>query len=226
MFVLDGLSGGIGVAYFKGMNNITRQGNSRMAEEIRDMDTFARVYKERVRATLRKFGVRNPDLLNDLEQEVYLRMIDKKTLEVFDPEKGSFGTHVYQVIRTIALNFHRASIHDPLGKAELLMMIGEGGEEFLHPEVSKQLVEDGDEGGVTGEFLELLYKELAKEPVWRSKSSKGESIKSLSMVCSLMQRGFKPKEIASIFNVGQSSVSVWIKKIRTHAQRVREKMAQ
>lgn len=193
-------------------------------EDIKDMRTFVKLWKARVQATLKRFGVRDQMLLEDLEQEVYLRMIQKKTLEVFDTEKGSFSTHVFQVIRTVALNYHRASNHDPINKSEPLMMTGEEGEEFLHPEISKLIIDRPDAEGVTEEFLELLYKELAKETVWRSKSSKGTSIKSLSTVCNLLQIGYKPKEIAAIFLVGQSSVSVWVKKIREHAKRVREMM--
>lgn len=191
--------------------------------KITDMDTFVKIWGPRVVATLRRLGVRNGELLKDLEQEVYVRMMEKGTLECFDPVKGSFVTHVFQVIRTIAYNYHRASKKDIINIAESIEMRGEGDEEFLHPEVAKLIVEAEDTGPIE-EFLELLYKELDKFEPWRSKSAHGETIKSLSMVCQLLMRGYKPKEIAHIFRVGPSSVSVWRKKIYDVACKIREEM--
>ena len=191
---------------------------------IKDMSEFVQVWSPRVRATLRKFGIREDSLLDDLEQDVYFRMIDKKTLEVYDPDKGSFVTHIYQVIRTIALNYHRAKLHDPVSKSEHLMMYGQGDEEFLHPEVAKILVTDQPNATVVDEFLEKLYTELARVPAWKTSSRNGSTIKSLTMVCQLLHQGFKPREIASIFRVGPSSVSVWMDRIRKIAVRVREDM--
>ncbi|GAI04088.1 unnamed protein product [marine sediment metagenome] len=56
-----------------------------MVNEPKDITAFVKSWSSRVRSTLRKFGVRNTELLNDLEQDVYVRMIEKKTLETFKP---------------------------------------------------------------------------------------------------------------------------------------------
>lgn len=183
-------------------------------EPIRDMDTFVKKWSPRVRSTLRRFGIRNNDLLNDLEQEIYFRMITNRTLEVYDPAKSQFSTHIYQVIRTIALNYKRASTRDPVSCGEPLMMHGEGDDEFLHPEVAKNLTTEDKEGKPVDEFMERLYKELGKVPSWSSGSKHGRSVKSLTVVCRLIQQGYKPKEIAKVFNVGESSVSAWMERIR------------
>lgn len=193
-----------------------------MTQVITDMDIFVREWGLRVRSTLKKLGVKNSELLNDLEQEVYLRMIEKRTLETYDSAKGGFSTHVFQVIRTIAFNHYRAKKRNPIDVSESIIMVGEGGEEFLHPEVARSIQEE--DKAPLEEFLELLYLELDKFKSWRSRSSNGTTIKSLTVVCRLLETGYKPKEIAQIFKVGNSSVSVWVKKIRAVAIEVRRKI--
>lgn len=193
-----------------------------MSKHPKDMTEFAKEYGPRVRSTLMRMGVSNQDTLNDLEQDVYLRMIQNNTLGVFDAAKGSFTTHIYQVIRTVAFNHHRAVKRIPLDCAEPIQLgAAEDDGEFLHPEVAKICTRDS-EADPNNEFLELLYKELAKFPAWKSGSAKkGETLKSLTVVCQLLYQGYAPKEIASVFKVGTSSVSVWVKKIRLVAKEVR-----
>jgi hypothetical protein len=195
-------------------------------EPISDMTVFVKEWSPRVRSTLMRLGIRETELLNDLEQDVYYRMIVNCTLEIYDPTLGaSFSTHVYQVIRTIALNYHRAKVRNPLTMAESIE-IASGGEEqeFLHPEVAKLCVSTEEGMTSTNEFLDLLYKELAKERPWKSGPKGGQgTVKSLSVICKMMHLGYRPKEIAYIFKASPSAVSVWVLKIRGIAKELRER---
>jgi len=77
-----------------------------------DMDTFYRTWKDRVRAAIKNFGVRDSSLIDDLEQNVYVRMIKFRVIEecicaLPSPVGASFTTHVFGVIRTVCLNHLR-----------------------------------------------------------------------------------------------------------------------
>ena len=183
-------------------------------EPTRDMETFVRTWSPRVRATLRKFGAKNSALCDDLEQDVYVRMLQNNTLGIWDVDKGSFATHIFQVIRTVALNSVRARKRNALDRSERIDMTGEDGEQFLHPEVAKLLKTADAETDVVSEFMERLYEELHNIPSWTSGSRNGRTVKSLSKVCQLWCQGYSAAEIARVFRVGPSSVSAWLQKIK------------
>lgn len=197
-------------------NNISEKLPASKDRIPKDFKELVRDWSGRVRSTLRRFGINNSDLLNDLEQEAYLRMLKYDIINASDPEKGTFATYVFRIARTIALNHHRTSRRDVLDRAEPLVLHGKAGEEFVHPEVDRMLAADNDQEdkSVIDQFLEILYDEIKKAPAWQSKSWRGTSIKSLSKTCDLMLDGFYPSEIARIFSVSPSAVSNWFKKMK------------
>lgn len=98
-----------GEKFPKSANRIRRElrckGNHAM-----NMTDFYRGWKQRVQGNIRKFGFRDPHLIGDLEQTIYLRMIKFRTIEDCKcalTGAAAFSTHAFSVVRTVCLNYLR-----------------------------------------------------------------------------------------------------------------------
>ena len=56
------------------------------------------------------------DEWDDLVNEVFLRIMDKKQLEKFDPNKANFGGVIFYVSRSICVNYLSRNSRNPLGE--------------------------------------------------------------------------------------------------------------
>lgn len=69
------------------------------------MESFIKVYEGWVTNQIRKFGVNNEQDVEDLRQEIYIRMIERRPIEKWDGAGPAIKTYVFPVIRSIVYNF-------------------------------------------------------------------------------------------------------------------------
>jgi hypothetical protein len=278
---------------------------------ITDMNKFCIAWSDRVRAGIKKFGIRESNVIDDLEQTVYLRMITFRILEdciCALEDSSAFSTHSFGVIRAVCLNYLRdngksancskcekhedcvngyclhckycrtyntnpdckvckscnsdsyrlcpscgvkkvcklcklcyscrnereKSVRNVLSQAEPLLMGGEDGEEYLHPEVVKLCDDDGIENGTFKQFEDMLYLEMeeidSKSPKtpngWTLTTPDGEQhrMKSLTMIYNMDKAGLSPSEIGRQLRLSAATISLKRKLIGQLAQKVFDRM--
>lgn len=80
-------------------------------------EVFTRVYSDRIAASVRSKGVRDPALVEELTQQIVVRIFEKDHLDKYDPKRSRFSTHIFTVINSIVVNSWRRKRTDPLGEA-------------------------------------------------------------------------------------------------------------
>lgn len=98
-----------GERFPKSANRIDRDLRCK-GDHVMNMDEFYRTWRKKVRANIRRFGFRDPYMIGDLEQAVYLRMIKFRTIEDCKcalAGGAAFSTHAFSVVRTVCLNYKR-----------------------------------------------------------------------------------------------------------------------
>lgn len=69
-----------------------------------------------VRTLVRTFMTHgSEDELDTLTQDVFLRCLDKKVIESFNPDKANFGGVIYYVTRSVCANYLDHKSRDPVG---------------------------------------------------------------------------------------------------------------
>ena len=89
-----------------------------------------------------------PDDIEDLRQQILLRVHERKYLKKYNPSKGSFNTYLYWLIRSVVVNQFESNERNPLNTAIPVVEsaeIGEGTPGALVLEAYKDAVDDSFE---------------------------------------------------------------------------------
>jgi len=163
--------------------------------------------------------------LDDLIQDVYLRIIRYKTLNVYDVSRGiSIEEHLYQVVRTVVFNNHRLKKHRTWGNAK---EVHEESENFFWDYILQ--VSGLEENVFQGMFIETVKAEIEKHPSWGQNLVRIDGDfqvvqKSYSNIYYwLVDKGLSKTEVARRLGVSSGSVTQYLKRIRVIIEPVLQK---
>lgn len=157
-----------------------------------------------------------------LQQDIFLRMQDKKVIEGFDPEKANFGGVVFFVTRTICTNHLDRKSRDPIGGLYGGSLVEETeSEEDFTPgvyslgrySVSSENVE---ENVADRQLVNTLFA-IAKKAMERNSNTRD---RNLLPMLSLIAEEYTPAEVAEKLNVTQTTVTNWMKYLRSQLELV------
>lgn len=192
-------------------------------------DEFVAKEDEHVESILRRY-TRDTEMLKDLKQEVYKRFLDKQLVERYDPKLSKWTTHLYQCVRSVAINYLKRYSRTPLTRAGAITeQTGEDKERFTTVLMREAEAERWIEERAAKQLVDNLMDELDKSEnnPWRGRHARkvyahsiGVRTMSLKLVAELLYSGHSTKDIAALLNVSHSSVGVWVAKIRRILQSI------
>lgn len=149
-----------------------------------------------------------------LAHDVFLRCLEHKMIERFDPAKANFGGVIYFVTRTICVNFLTKKGRDPItglcaGTLEARDDEFERGvfrEEGIEQEAMHRGEGQNPEGVI--EARDQVIK-LVKATEARAKTAKNKRDENLITVVKLLFEGYTDDEIAEKTGVTKGTVSNW-----------------
>lgn len=164
-------------------------------------DEFVKQYDHFITVSIYRVSrgsVRSDDL-DDLKQAVYARVVEKNYLAGYAPEKGSFSTYLFWLIRSVVVNQFDKNTRNPLN-----MAVGTKGAPGMVAEKafrSESSISDGrlvleahaDFQDAAFERRQLTQDIMARLTQCASELEDGED---LSTVLRLLYEGFEPREIA------------------------------
>lgn len=153
----------------------------------------------------------------NLAHDVFFRILDKKQLGVFDPEKSNFGGVIYYVVRTVVSNFLDQRTRNPITGLHGGSIVQstpfdkefEPGtyslDKLFAPEAPNR------ESQVFARDMVVKIFNYAKE---RLDISANKRDKSLLTLLELMMDGYDPKECAEELGVTPSTTYNWVAHLR------------
>lgn len=149
-----------------------------------------------------------------LAQDVFLRCLEHKMIEKFDPAKANFGGVIYFVTRTICVNFLNRKSRDPInglcaGSLEARDEEFERGvyrEEGVEQEAMHRGEGQDPEGVIVARDQVIALVKATRE---RKKTAKNKRDESLITVVELLFEGYTDEEIAQKTGVTKGTVDNW-----------------
>jgi len=113
---LDHLETGLTESDQKIINAIRKYNETSTQDNHKNMvSVFHGEWHKRIRNNIKKLAFKlSEQTVDELTGDVYIRILDKKVLEGYDPDKGAFSTYIFYVIRTIVRNNYQSQRRDPL----------------------------------------------------------------------------------------------------------------
>lgn len=176
-------------------------------------DEFVKQYDHFITVTIYRVSrgsVRSAEL-EDLKQAVYTRAVEKDYLAGYSPEKGSFSTYLFWLIRSVVVNQFDKNTRNPLNMAigtrtspEMGFKLGKGWTRTDSDRTGRLVLEaHADFQDTTFERRQVTQDVLARLDQCVRELQDGED---LSAVLRLLYEGFEPREIAR--RIGRTSAVV------------------
>jgi len=214
-------------------------------KETGDASAFRKVvchrYRDRISASIRSRGVRDSEVVQDLTQDVLLRVLDKGHLEKYDSTRSRFPTHMYTVINSIVVNRYRRGRTDPMYRSYSIHPGDGASEEAFRPGILfagripsglRSQLEDA----TTIRLLRIFKERMTERHLWSGPVQKRAILKDTSVNNNLWQvftwlylsdpyfwvPGEQKREesIAQFLGVTTGSVTNWKGRIRQVASKV------
>jgi len=189
------------------------------------MEEFVAQYSIKIKAIIHRLGVRNQQDVEDLEQDVYIKMMKyglpgKRTNaqgKVFKPNYGL-------IVKSVVLNWKKKQTTDSLSSAGSIDQIMETktGKKIKVVEKEHPVMPEDEKVDIE-EFLQKWDAELAQKAPWSKPSHRGNEAKCLSDVMHMLASGMKANAIAKHFKVAPQTVSVWKQKLYESARELHNK---
>jgi len=169
-----------------------------------------------------------PDDMDDLRQQILLRVHERKYLAKYDASKGAFNTYLYWLIRSVVVNQFEANERNPLNTAIPVMETApdmEPGETVgaLVLETFKDAVDDSFERIAQAKDLADRFEaHLGKQKAWGAPLTLPDGTtarRSLALVFALLRQSLEVKEIAVLLKCSPGSVFGYLKRIRLEARK-------
>lgn len=167
-----------------------------------------------VRTLVRTFMTFGTDEeMETLTQDVFLRCMDKKVIEGFDPAKANFGGVIYFVTRSVCCNYLDKKSRDPVGGlygGSLTVSDPEDGvftpgvwnlDRFVSP--SQDVAHEYEAKELTSKLVEFATAAKAAP-----KNKRDESLLSL---IGLLAEEYSPQECAAQLKVTTTTITNWMK---------------
>jgi DNA-directed RNA polymerase specialized sigma24 family protein len=159
-----------------------------------------------------------------LPMDVYLRILETKQLEKFDPTKANFGGVIYYVTRTIVVNHLERKGRNPLtGLNGGSLRETDPEDEEFEPGVYSLDRLFGAEEQDTGAKMDArnLIKDLVTWARSLAATPKTTRDSNLIKVIELLAQEYQPKEIAEELGFTTSTIMNWMGVIRQHVAELR-----
>lgn len=203
-------------------------------------NVFARSYTSRISASVRSRGVRDSNQVEELTQQILVRIYEKNHLDKYDPHRSKFSTHVFTVINSVVVNSWRRKRTDPLGEAASIQPVAEREtRDVLRETVLKDdTVKDPEHSLMREVVLDELKLRMSERHLWSGPVQKRavrklpkENVQNtlwqvfrwlyLDEELSFQRMGdTKEDAIANLLEVTTGSVTNWKRKIRETAEEV------
>lgn len=167
-----------------------------------------------------------PDDMDDLRQQILLRVHERQYLKKYNPTKGSFNTYLYWLIRSVVVNQFESNERNPLNTAIPVIETSETAEDnpgALVLEAYRDAVDDSFERiAVAKDLADRFEGHLSMLRPW------GEAIalpsgtkerRSLALVFRLLRQSMEVKDIADVLRCSPGSVFGYLKRIRLEARK-------
>lgn len=185
------------------------------------MEEFVAQYSVKIKAIIHRLGVRNQQDVEDLEQDVYIKMLKyglpgKRTNaqgKIFKPNYGL-------IVKSVVLNWKKKQTTDSLSSARTMgdmVNSTKKGQVVSSVETEHPVLPDTEKIEVE-EFLQRWDAELVQKAPWSKPSHRGNEAKCLSDVMHMLASGMKANAIAEHFKVAPQTVSVWKQKLYESAR--------
>ncbi len=167
-----------------------------------------------------------PDDMEDLRQQILLRIHERNYLKKYNPSKGAFTTYLYWLIRSVVVNQFQSNERNPLNTAIPVVETS-----AFEGETPGALVLESFRDAVDDSFERIAQaKDLADrfEAHLSGFRPWGPAIalpdgsmarRSLALVFRLMRQSLEAKEIAAALRCSPSSVFGYFKLIRLEARK-------
>lgn len=189
------------------------------AAGLKDFEDFVAKWDGRIRSQLIKLGARG-DSLEDLKQEVYLRIVRTGHIEKYDSTRARFPSHIFAVSRSVVVNSWRTAKRRPLDLSYSLVETMGDEEEMRGVRVLELLLadqEDPDARGDATQKLARLESVLRTGYLW-SRKTQVTALKCFGAGCEnnlwqvavwLFVEGHTVGALAAQLGVSHGSVSNW-----------------
>lgn len=167
-----------------------------------------------------------PDDVEDLRQQILLRVHERKYLKNYDPKKGSFNSYLYWLIRSVVVNQFEANVRNPLNTAMGVIESSDNVEEtqegYLVLEAYRDAVDDGFERqAMARDLADRFESHLATvSRPWGPAITLPDGTRtrrSLALVFKLLRQTLEVRDVAKALDVSPQSVFGYLKRIRVEA---------
>lgn len=168
-----------------------------------------------------------PDDVEDLRQQILLRVHERKYLKHYDPSKGAFNTYLYWLVRSVVVNQFEANERNPLNLA-LPVIESAPTDEVERPgalvlESWRDAVDDSFERiALAKDLADRFEVHLGRLRPWGEAITLPSGVKerrSLALVFRLLRQSLEVKEIAGALRCSSGSVFGYLKRIRLEARK-------
>lgn len=168
-----------------------------------------------------------PDDIDDLRQQILLRVHERNYLQKYNPSKGSFNTYLYWLIRSVVVNQFESNERNPLNTAIPVVERAERGDDYtpgaLVLEAYADAVDDSFERiACARDIADRFEAHLMTLRPWGAAIALPNGTKerrSLALVFRLLRQSLEPKEIADTLRCSPGSVFGYLKRIRLEARK-------
>lgn len=189
---------------------------------IIDPDGKDTLCKKLVRA---KLPYSTDDEKETLVHDVFLRLLDKKMLEKFDPSKANFGGVIYFVTRSIVSNHLDKKTRNPLTGLNGGSLYTTDPEDSFEPGMYSLDRLFGEEAPKVESLIEMKQ-EISALMEWAIslyQAPRHKRDESLYPLLQLLAEDFDPKECGAKLEVTPSTIHNWIAVLRDKVQEIRFK---
>lgn len=172
-----------------------------------------------------------PDDIDDLRQQILLRVHERQYLKKYNPSKGAFNTYLYWLIRSVVVNQFESNQRNPLNTAiPVIESLGVGthldGEEVqgaLVLEAYRDAVDDSFERiACAKDLADRFERHLTTLRPWGAAIPLPGGLterRSLALVFRLLRQSLEVKDIATALQCSPGSVFGYLKRIRLEARK-------
>ncbi len=173
-----------------------------------------------------------PDDVEDLRQQILLRIHERKYLKHYNPSKGSFNTYLYWLIRSVVVNQFQSNERNPLNTA--IPVVERSAFEGETPgalvlESYRDSVDDSFERIAQAKDLaDRFERHLSTFRPWGPAITLPNGAKerrSLALVFRLLRQSMEVKEVAEALRCSPGSVFGYLKRIRLEARKFSASLA-
>jgi len=167
-----------------------------------------------------------PDDVEDLRQQILLRVHERKYLKSYDPKKGSFNSYLYWLIRSVVVNQFESNVRNPLNTAMGVVESSFDSEDvpdgYLVLEAFRDAVDDGFERQAMARDLANRFEAhlVHVSRPWGPPITLPDGTRtrrSLALVFQLLRQTLEVRDVAKVLDVSPQSVFGYLKRIRVEA---------